>query len=213
MSRTYKDIYSQESIDIGFLKNIATDHGYKQNYQELSHTKPYHTKLAHKDMYSIPWWTKYIGEAFPTQANYTKCMQAIIQRCLYIMIHMQCKCKKCITERYTYATKQLPHTQLKKSNKHQTPPANEWNLLDLGVWWQYRLVGHVWVMGSKLSSLYLHCLSENDTSLLCAWFLNGALGSLQHLWHLCYHIEVEHGYTPHQSHSWCMWSKGAESNN
>jgi hypothetical protein len=24
---------------------------------------------------------------------------------------------------------------------------------------------------------------------------------------------VGHGYTPHQSHSWCMRSKGAESNN
>jgi hypothetical protein len=36
---------------------------------------------------------------------------------------------------------------------------------------------------------------------------------LQRLWRWCYHIEVEHGYTPHQSHSWCMWSNGAESNN
>jgi hypothetical protein len=36
---------------------------------------------------------------------------------------------------------------------------------------------------------------------------------LQRLWHWCYHIEVGHGYTPHQSHSWCMKSKGAENNN
>jgi hypothetical protein len=36
---------------------------------------------------------------------------------------------------YTYATKELPHTQLKKSNTHQAPPANKWKLLDLGVWW------------------------------------------------------------------------------
>jgi hypothetical protein len=36
---------------------------------------------------------------------------------------------------------------------------------------------------------------------------------LQRLWHWCYHIEVGQGYTPHQSHSWCMKSKGAESNN
>jgi hypothetical protein len=35
------------------------------------------------------------------------------------------KCKKCIKESYTYATKELPHTQLKKSNKHQAPPANK----------------------------------------------------------------------------------------
>jgi hypothetical protein len=59
--------------------------------------------------------------------------------------------------------KKLPHTQLKKSNTHQAPPANEWMLLDLefldlGVWWKYRLVGHVWVHGSKLSFLSLRCL-------------------------------------------------------
>jgi hypothetical protein len=36
---------------------------------------------------------------------------------------------------------------------------------------------------------------------------------LQRLWHWCYHIEVAHGYTPHQSHSWYMKSKRAESNN
>jgi hypothetical protein len=35
---------------------------------------------------------------------------------------------------------------------------------------------------------------------------------LQRLWHWCYHIEVGHGYTLHKSHSWCMKSKGAESN-
>jgi hypothetical protein len=52
----------------------------------------------------------------------------------------------------------------------------------------------MWVHGSRLSSLSLHCLSEIDTSLLCVWFWNGALGSLQHLWHWCYHIEVGHGY-------------------
>jgi hypothetical protein len=123
------------------------------------------------------------------------------------------KYKKCTKESYTYATKELPHTQLKKSNTHQALPANEWKLLDLEVWWKYRLVGHVWVHGSKLSSLSLRYLSENDTSLLCAWFWNGELGSLLHVWHRCCHIEVEHGYTPNQSHSWCMWFKGAESNN
>jgi hypothetical protein len=99
---------------------------------------------------------------------------------------------------YTYATKELPHTQLKKSNTHQVPPANEWKLLDVGVWWKYRLVGHVWVHGSKLSFFSLRCLSENGTSLLSAWFRNGALSSLQHLWHWCYHIEVGHGYCPHK---------------
>jgi hypothetical protein len=32
------------------------------------------------------------------------------------------KCKKCTKKTYTYATKELPHTQLKKSNTHQAPP-------------------------------------------------------------------------------------------
>jgi hypothetical protein len=146
-------------------------------------------------------------EAFPT-----KCMQSKIQGCLYIMLHMPCQMQEMHKGNYTYATKELSHTQLKKSNTHQAPSANEWKFLDLGVWWKYRLVGHMWVHGSKLSSLSQHCLSENDTSLLCAWFWNGALGSFQRLWHWCCYIEVGHGYTPHQSHSWCMWSKGVESN-
>jgi hypothetical protein len=28
-------------------------------------------------------------------------------------------------ESYTYATNELPHTELKKSNTHQAPPVNE----------------------------------------------------------------------------------------
>jgi hypothetical protein len=68
------------------------------------------------------------------------------------------KCQKCTTESYTYATKELRHTKLKKSNTHQAHPANEWKLIDPGVWWKYWLVGHVWVHESRLSSLSLRCL-------------------------------------------------------
>jgi hypothetical protein len=32
------------------------------------------------------------------------------------------KCKRCTKERYTYATKELPHTQLKKSKNTKLPP-------------------------------------------------------------------------------------------
>jgi hypothetical protein len=35
-------------------------------------------------------------------------MQSKIQGCLYIMLHMPSKCKKCTKESYTYATKELP---------------------------------------------------------------------------------------------------------
>ena len=45
----------------------------------------------------------YIGEAFPT-----KCMQPKIQRCLYIMLHMQCKMQEMHKENYTYATQGAP---------------------------------------------------------------------------------------------------------
>jgi hypothetical protein len=87
------------------------------------------------------------------------------------------------------------------------------------VWWKYRLVGHVWVHGSKLSSLMCSPLmiyvdpSENDTSPLMCLILEWSTGFFATLMVLCYHIEVWHGYTPHRCHSWCMWSKGAESNN
>jgi hypothetical protein len=103
---------------------------------------------------------------------------------------MPCQMQEMHNRKLYICYKGAPTHQLKKSNKHQAPQANEWNLLDLGIWWKYQLVGHVRVHGSRLSSLSLHCLSENDTSLLCAWFWNGALGSLQLLWHWCCHIEV-----------------------
>jgi hypothetical protein len=86
------------------------------------------------------------------------------------MLHMPCQMQEMHKGKLYICYKGAPTHQLKRSNKHQAPPTNEWKLLDLGVWWKYRLVGHVWVHGSKLSSLSLHCLSENDTSLLCAWF-------------------------------------------
>jgi hypothetical protein len=35
------------------------------------------------------------------------------------------KCKKSTKESYTYSIKELPHTQLKESNKHHAPPAND----------------------------------------------------------------------------------------
>jgi hypothetical protein len=110
------------------------------------------------------------------------------------------KCKNA-QKKAIHMLQRTSHTPNSRNQTHtKLPPANEWKLLDLGVWWKYRLVGHVWVHGSRLSSLSLHCPLENDTSLLCAWFWNEALGSLQHLWPWCCHIEVEHGYPPHQSH-------------
>jgi hypothetical protein len=156
-----------------------------------------------------------MGEAFPIKMHMIQNACNLRYKDAYTSCYI-CHAKMLEMQKwklYIYVTKELPQTQLKKSNTRQAPPANEWKLLDLGVWWKYRLVGHVWVHGSRLSSVSLRCLLENDTSLLCAWSWNEALGSLQHLWNWCYHIEVGHGYPPHQSHSWCMWSKGAESNN
>jgi hypothetical protein len=102
------------------------------------------------------------------------------------MLHMPCQKQEMHKGKLYICYKEAPTHQLKKWSKHQAPLANEWKLLDLGVWWKYRLVGHVSVHGSRLFSLCLHCLSENGISLLCAWFWNRALGSLQCLWHLCY---------------------------
>jgi hypothetical protein len=122
------------------------------------------------------------------------------------------KCKKYTKKSYTYATKELPHTNSRNQTDTKLPRKRvkvAWSrgLVKIAASWS--CVG-TWI---KVIFPFSRCLSENDTSLLCAWFWNGALGSLQHLWHSCCHIEVGHGYTPHQSHSWCMWSKGAESNN
>jgi hypothetical protein len=43
--------------------------------------------------------------------------------------------------------------------------------------------------------------------------LEWSTGFLETLWHSCYHTWEVHGNTPHQSHSACIWSKAAESNN
>jgi hypothetical protein len=78
----------------------------------------------------------YIGEAFPNQCIWYKCMQSKIQGCLYIMLHMPCQVQEMHKRKLYICYKGAPtHTQLKKSNTHQAPPANEWKLLDLGVWW------------------------------------------------------------------------------
>jgi hypothetical protein len=132
-----------------------------QDHQELSQTKPYHTKLAHKIIYSISWWTMYIGEAFPT-----KCMQHKIQRCLYIMIHMQCKCKHAQKESYTYAT-QGALTPLKRPKIHHFLSANEWKLLDLGAWWKYQLAGHVWVHGWRILPFLTLSLRKRYLTSIC----------------------------------------------
>jgi hypothetical protein len=75
---------------------------------------------------------------------------------------MQCKCKHA-QRKAIHMLQRSSHSQLKKSNTHQVPPTNEWKLLDLGPWWKYRLVVHVWVHGSKRFSF--------STLALRKWYL------------------------------------------
>jgi hypothetical protein len=90
-------------------------------------------------------------------------MQPMIQRCLFIMLHIPCQMQEIHKGKLYICYKGAPTHQLMKSNTHQALPTNDWKLLD-------QLVAHVWLHGWKLSSLSLRCLSENDTSLLCACF-------------------------------------------
>jgi hypothetical protein len=63
---------------------------------------------------------------FLTNAYDTKCMQSKIQGCLYIKLHMPCKMQEMHKGKlYICYKEELPHTQLKRSNTHQVPPANE----------------------------------------------------------------------------------------
>jgi hypothetical protein len=96
------------------------------------------------------------------------------------MLHMSCQMQEMHKGKLNICYKGAPTHPTQEIKHAPISPANEWKLLDLGVWWKYRLVGHVWVHGSRLSSLFLRCLSENDTSLLRSWFWNEALGFLQH---------------------------------
>jgi hypothetical protein len=163
-----------------------------QYYQELSQTNHSLPNKLTKTYISFHGEQCIWEKLFLTNAYDTKCMQSKIQGCLYMMLHMPCQIQDMHKGNYTYATKELPHTKLKKSNTHQAPPANEWKLLNLGVWWKYRLVGQVWVHGSKLSLCLVLEWSTGFFATLMALVLS---------------------HSPHQSHSWCMWSKGAESNN
>jgi hypothetical protein len=156
--------------------DIFQKHSYQpwiihQDHQELSQTdrsipnKLTKTYISFHGKQSI--WEK----LFLTNAYDTKCMQSKIQGCLYITLHMPCKmqemhkgklyiCYKPSAPRGD--AKRARHHRQKRAPTHPTqeikhtpsPPANEWKLLVLGVWWKYRLFGHVWVHGSKLSSLF-----------------------------------------------------------
>jgi hypothetical protein len=87
------------------------------------------------------------------------------------------KCKKCTKESYTYATKELPHTQLKKSNTHQAPPTNKWKLLDLGVWWKYRQVGHVLSFGMEH---WILCNAYGTSAITLKWDMGILLTKVIH---------------------------------
>ena len=78
-------------------------------------------------------------------------------------------------------------TQLRKENTHQAPPSTVQRLLDLRVWWGYRLAGSGYQHGRALYHPSLGDLSESDISHLCAWFLSEELGFWQQKWHWCYH--------------------------
>jgi hypothetical protein len=82
------------------------------------------------------------------------------------MLHMPCQIQEMHKGKLYTCYERAPTHQLMKSNKHQAPPANKWKLLDLEVWWKYRLAGHVWVHGSKRSSLSQHCLSGNGERIM-----------------------------------------------
>jgi hypothetical protein len=154
----------------------------------------------------------YIGEAFLSNAYDTKCMQSKIQGCLYIMLHMPCqmqemhkgKLYKCYKGAPTHPTQEIKHTP--SSPRKRVKVAWSRGLVKISASWP--CVG-TWIKAIfPFSTLSLRKWYLTSMCLALEWST-----SLQHLWHWCYHIEVGHGYTPHQSHSWCMKSKGAESNN
>jgi hypothetical protein len=96
-----------------------------QDHQELSQTN-HSLPIKLTKTYIASHGEQCIQEKlFLSNAYDTKCTQSKIQGCLYIMLHMPCQMQEMHKGNYTYITKELPHTQLKKSNTHQVPPANE----------------------------------------------------------------------------------------
>jgi hypothetical protein len=77
----------------------------KQDHQELSQTKPYHTKLAQDH----PWWTMYMREAFHTIMHVIQMHANLRYKYAYRSWYIcNAKCKNAQKESYTYATKELP---------------------------------------------------------------------------------------------------------
>jgi hypothetical protein len=121
-----------------------------QDYQELSQTNHSLPNKLTKTYISFHVEQCIWEKLFLANAYDTKCMQSKIQGCLYITLHMPCQMQEmhkgktyiCYKGSPTHPTQEIKHTP-------SCPPAKEWKLLDLGVWWKYRLVGHVWVHGSK----------------------------------------------------------------
>jgi hypothetical protein len=126
------------------------------------------------------------------------------EACIYIKGNM---------EWYIWYKRKSPKNQLERATNPKFPPqAHKCSLVE-------RLCKDVCklILGRDMTqhkwSLSPHCLSRNDTSLLCVWFWNEALGFLLRLWHWCYHKEVRSGCTPHQSLLKCMRSTKAGNNN
>jgi hypothetical protein len=102
------------------------------------------------------------------------------------MLHMPCQMQEmnkgnlyiCYKGAPTHPTQEIKHTP--SSPRKRVKVAWSRSLVKISASWS--CVG-TWIKAIfPFSTLSL----RNDTSLLCAWFWNGALGSLQRLWHWCY---------------------------
>jgi hypothetical protein len=134
---------------------------------------------------------------FLNDAYDTKCMQSKIQECLYIMLHMPCEMQEMHKGKLYMCYKGAP-THPTQENKH-TPSSPRKRVK---VAWSRSLVK----MSASWSCVgtWIKAIFPFYTLSLRKWYLTS----------MCLVLEWSTGwYTPHQSHSWCMWSKGAERNN
>jgi hypothetical protein len=129
--------------------------------------------------------------------------------------HDKCnaKCMKCIKKSYTYATKELPHTNSRNQANTKLPPPKR-----VKVGWSRGLVKILasWsCVGTWIKAIFCFStlsLKKSHLTSMCL-VLEWSIGFFATLMALVLSHWSGTWYTPHQSHSWCMWFKGAESKN
>jgi hypothetical protein len=192
----------RNSYSIFTKRKPSTSIYISQSYQEHSYTFRKHHKQSHNLISNISWWAKHMREAH----LYDICYKCSLWYKNANMIRYKNENATCI------CTSTLP-TEAQKGKTNPSSPRKRVNVA-----WSKGLVRisascfsvATWMMSMfPFSTLSLRKWYLTSMCLVLEW----STGSLATLMALVLSHKRGNGSTPHQSHSACMWSKAAGSNN